>query len=90
MPKHIILTTLLWVRQDSIGLLDLLEQLLRFCIIGILVWMGLSGRSTEGLLQFGFVGILGDSEDFVVITLVRHLRVPVHSRVLTPVLQPDV
>lgn len=62
--KLVIYALLFGVSQDLVGLCDLFEPVL--CIsVAVLVWVELEGHLPVGFLDLIFIGIRGDTEDFV-------------------------
>src|ERR1051325_9479950 len=65
----VILRALLGIAEDGIRLRDFLEALLRLFVSGIAVGMILERQLAVGFFELFFVGVTGDTEDFVVIAL---------------------
>jgi hypothetical protein len=65
MTELVILLALLRVREDLVGLVDLLEPLLRCFVARINVRMIFPGHLAESLLDLGIRGVLRNAKDLV-------------------------
>ena len=64
LSKLVIYAPLLGVGQDLIGFCDLFEPVL--CVsVAVLVWVKLQSHLPVSLLDFIFIGVRGDAQDFV-------------------------
>ena len=68
--------TFLLVGEDGMGFGDFLELLFGFLVAGVFVGVILEGELAVGLLNLIIRGVLGDAEDFVIITFCHSSIIP--------------